>query len=192
MQGNDFHNDVVPWIDAILYSFLPFAILIILNILIIRDNQRAVKFRASVRRSSHNIGCRALEHHHFNHKLTVMLLTISFMFLVTSSPKAILFIVRNDYFVFSGTRIDFQLLAVYLLVSRITDLFTHLTHAMNFLLYCISGQRFRQELKNFLMCRQYRRSRLSIVSSTMHDIPRAVQPSETSMTDLEELSVGNL
>ena len=182
----DFHDDIFPWIDAALYSIVPFLVLLVFNILIIRANRSAMNFRRTIRRQSLSAGGdKGQETVNFFHKLTVMLLSVSFAFLLTSAPKVILFIVRFDYFDFSGPSIDFQRVALYLLVSRITDLFIHITHAINFFLYCITGERFRKELKNFILCRKSGAKRNSNFSSTLNEVNRyRHRPSTTSFTDI--------
>ena len=44
-----FHDEVVPWLDATVYSFAPFVVLITFNILIIRDNRIATRNRRTMR-----------------------------------------------------------------------------------------------------------------------------------------------
>ena len=78
---------VWPWVDTIVYSLLPFVIIMVLNILIIRQVLIARRHRNELpfgsmyeqRRPSHEGSTR----------LTVMLLTISFAFLLTTLPMNI-------------------------------------------------------------------------------------------------------
>lgn len=178
----DFHDAAMPWIDATLYSFAPFLILLTLNVVIIRDNKRATQFRKTVRRKSYTVESeKNMEKRHFHHKLTIMLLSVTFTFLVTSAPKVVLFSIRYNYFDFSSSfPIDFERLALYLLVSRITDLFIHMNHATNFLLYCITGQRFRKELRKFCLCKM--RSRQGTLSTSD---PTQRRRSSVSISHLE-------
>lgn len=109
-EHRDFLDDVWPWIDATFYSFLPFSLLFIFNILIIHYHRMALRRK----RSLHACGSRgraspAARPEGFNQRLTIMLLVVSFTFMALTAPKVILIIVRQDVFVFfpSPGRIDF-------------------------------------------------------------------------------------
>ncbi|XP_069138819.1 uncharacterized protein [Argopecten irradians] len=180
----DFHNDIFPLIDAVLYSFLPFLILLAINILIIRDNKRATRFRETLRRRSHTAeNEKNMENRHFHQKLTITLLSVTFTFLVTSAPRVVLFSIRYNYFDFSSAQIDFERLALYLLVSRITSLFSYMNHAVNFLLYCITGQRFRRELRKLFVCMKQPSQSATLYSTSTDRYQR--QSSATSISNLD-------
>ena len=145
-----FHNEVWPWIDATIYSFLPFALLLIFNVLIIYDNRRHLLRRSTLharrtKETKRNSG--------FHFRLSAMLVTVSIVFLLLSSPNVILISIRNKYFDFSQGVKDWRDVAVYSLWSRATSFCLYLNHSVNFLLYCVSGQRFRRELINLLTCK---------------------------------------
>ena len=149
-EHTHFHDEVWPWIDATLYSFLPFALLLIFNILIIYDNRRHLKRRSTLhakrkKDGKYNSG--------FHYRLSAMLVTVSIVFLLLSAPNVILISIRKEYFDFSEGVPDFQDVATYSLWSRTTSFCLYLNHSVNFLLYCVSGQRFRRELINLLRCK---------------------------------------
>ncbi|KAK6180130.1 hypothetical protein SNE40_012335 [Patella caerulea] len=155
-EHKNFFNLVWPWLDATVYSFLPFIILVIFNSLIIYDHHKAVIRRSSLQPnmvSGSNI--QPFYRNYANRRLTIMLLMVSISFLITSSPKTILIIIRPYAFnvLDGGTGINFPLLATYTLTSSIANLLIYTNHSLNFLLYCMSGLRFRTELKHiFLRC----------------------------------------
>lgn len=162
-------NQVWPWVDAIIYSFLPFAIILFLNTLIIR---RVVRARQDRRRDL-SIGCggyhrssiqsrrvlasSTLRTHRqpsateTNVVLSLMLLTISFAFLVTTLPMNVTVIATDFWNVYAVS--DLQLRARVQLARTITELLMYVNHSMNFFLYCATGQKFRQELCA-LVCRR--------------------------------------
>ena len=141
-----FNDKVFPWIDATLYSFLPFVLLLLFNIIIIYDNRKASFRQVGLQATT---GQRlSLAQIRFNRRLTAMLLSVSLAFLVTTAPKAVIIIIEPYTFVFfDGPSIDFQTIAKYTLTKAVMNFLTFGTHAINFLLYCISGQRFRRELR---------------------------------------------
>ena len=146
----DFHNEVWPWIDATMYSFLPFVLLLVFNILIIYDNRKHFLRRSTL----HARRAKAKNHNsRFHFRLSAMLVTVSIVFLVLSSPNVILILIRNKYFDFSQGVKDLRDIAVFSLWSRTTSFCLYLNHSINLVLYCLSGQRFRRELINLLMCK---------------------------------------
>jgi hypothetical protein len=97
-----------------------------------------------------------------------MLLSVTFTFVILTAPKAVLFCIRNEVFMFlkyQNAPPDFKEVALYALITRIADLCIYTNHAINFLLYCVSGQRFRKEMKLMFSCGATRRASLSVYSS---------------------------
>ncbi|ESN91497.1 hypothetical protein HELRODRAFT_189703 [Helobdella robusta] len=103
--------------------------------------------------------------------LSIMLLTISFAFIIMTLPRNIYFILvywSNSHAgsamhdVASGNRTDgynkseileneeFRTHANLLLASTLTEMLMFLNHSSNFFLYCATGQKFRMELKKML------------------------------------------
>lgn len=133
--------DVWPWIDAMLYSFLPFVIIIILNGLIIRQVVLARRTRSELRSGTGYEQRRPS--HEGNTRLTIMLLTISFAFLLTTLPMNIVNITTSHWNQYTD---DLHLVSKYRLARTITELLMYVNHSMNFFLYCATGQKFRHQL----------------------------------------------
>ena len=114
-------------IDAFLYSFIPIAVMFTANFLII------IKFMVAKWRNRHS-GTESVNQALSKSavKGTMMLLTVSFAFLVLTGPMSVYTsVIENDPpLVFYG----------------VTAILQYLNHGINGLLYCISGSRFRQEL----------------------------------------------
>ena len=152
-DSSHFHDDVWPWIDATVYSFLPFIILLVFNILIIVVHRKATILRKTTVRVHRS----EITNHNnagVQFRLSTMLITVTMTFLVLSAPNVILICIRHKYFDFSVQINDLRDIAVYRLVAMVTNFCLYLNHAVNFFLYCISGERFRRELVNL-----FRRSR---------------------------------
>ena len=133
------------WIDATLYCFLPFVLILILNGLIVHEVIRARKRRQQF-----------LEHHIISSnappsvlsessiRLTVMLLSVTFTFLLCTFPM----MATMTYRAYSGPNEE-SLLEVsrFALARTISELLMYTNHSINFYLYLLTGLRFRQELK---------------------------------------------
>ena len=159
-------NRVWPWVDAAVYSIIPFLLLTCLNSLIIRACISALKrrrflqigssFEGSFRRDSrqnedkHFIKRSMSSHQNMEKKrLVVTLLAVSFTFLITALPMNILQILTAFY----GVKKDidpvsyaFQF-AEFTLVRTVVELLMYVNHTVNFFYYCINGRKFRRELK---------------------------------------------
>ena len=139
-------DHVWPWVDVCIYSFLPFIVIIILNGLIIRQVVHARRHRTAMqswttyeqRRPSHEGSTR----------LTLMLLTISFAFLLTTLPMNICNIATAFW---NRNPIDMHQITKYKLARTLTELLMYVNHSMNFYLYCAMGQKFRHQLV-WMMC----------------------------------------
>ena len=132
-----FFKDVWPHIDATVYSFIPFTLLLLFNILIILELRKATAvqgdLQASIRHSNPSP----------HRRLTIMLLCISFAFLITSAPNVIYTIIRFKVY---PHKLIWENLAKISLGNAISSFFIYTMHSINFFLYSISGQKFRQEL----------------------------------------------
>lgn len=151
-----FHDSVWPWMDATVYSFLPFLLLLILNILIIHIHRRATVIRKTrIRLHSGEMSTPRIVGVQL--RLTTMLIAVTMTFLLLSAPNVILICIRHKYFDFSEKINDFRDIAVYRFVAMVTNFCLYLNHAINFFLYCISGERFRRDLLSMLRCTRRRK-----------------------------------
>ena len=137
------------WVDAVKYSFLPLGIIAILNMLITTKVVGAHKRRVlsgSIRRRRLNYRRSSVSE--ASTKLTVMLLAVSFSFLLTTLPMNIALIISR----FRPERENLHSIARFALANTIVTLLMYTNHAMNFYLYCATGQKFRKQVVRFL-CR---------------------------------------
>ncbi|XP_076458566.1 uncharacterized protein LOC143292265 [Babylonia areolata] len=206
-EGVDFFmRKIYTWIDASIYSFIPFVSLLILNILIIRQLKVSQQFSKQFTKrqdgKSNNMkvvldgDTYSNDGYTFNTELsdtevrttvagektensrgvstisggtvgssrggdgragaarkaatsaniTVMLLLVSFTFLMLTSPVVIVLLYKR-YLWLPSTNAE---RARARLTHAFVDNLMYTNHAVNFLLYCISGRRFRVELKRLL------------------------------------------
>ena len=152
------------WVDAIKYSFLPLVIITLLNSMIIRRVILAYRKRnnshtGSASRSGSNgaggtgsggtgsASARRGSISEASTKLTLMLLTVSFSFLLTTLPMIITLLVRRFWRV---DRHDQHGMAQFSLARTVVTLLMYTNHSMNFFLYCATGQKFRHQVLLFL------------------------------------------
>ncbi|CAF3216051.1 unnamed protein product [Rotaria socialis] len=136
-----FMRRIWPWIDAAVYSALPFILLSTINLIIVHGLFRARRSTSSLQlyqtqraRTKNKLSTS------MSRKLTTMLLAVTIFFLLTSFPMVCLQIYTN-------------------IIDPNTDLFTqnyikplcetlqYSNHCINFFLYAITGKAFRHELK---------------------------------------------
>lgn len=164
-------EEVWPWVDALIYSFVPFVLILVFNSCIIKQISNANRLRHEITSEqvsttasfpqyagagSSGSGCGAataiITRSRFagydSGKLTVMLLTISFAFLLTTLPANISLIASN---VWTPNPHNLHQMAQFRLFRTITELLMYLNHSCNFYLYCASGRKFRVHL-----CRLFR------------------------------------
>ncbi|KAK2179413.1 hypothetical protein NP493_492g02000 [Ridgeia piscesae] len=151
-----FMRAIWPWIDFIAFSMLPFAILVSSNIAILLR----MLYSHYLRRNS--------MHTHGNFvkmtSMTAILITVTFCFFVTTAPISIYLIITDTLREDSTSVSEGGLRMVWV----VFNLLTYTNNTINFLLYCVSGSRFRRELIN--MFRRKNRIKPTSHSGTM-EIP---------------------
>lgn len=145
-----------PWIDFSVFNLVPCLVFIVGNTCI------AIKVLASRRRAkrigpisdsaitqnmmvvgdmrSVNVGSRPNK----TSSMTAILVLLNFLFLATTTPVSVYFIVESKWIREAKTKMDHALIA---LTFTVVNLIMYINNATNFILYCITGSRFRRELK---------------------------------------------
>jgi hypothetical protein len=77
-----------------------------------------------------------------------MLLLVSFALLILTMPRA----VRLVIYMFIEPTSNYFTFGMYYFVSHLSFLLSLTNHAVNFYLYCLSGSRFRKDLRDFILC----------------------------------------
>ena len=114
-------------IDAFIYSFIPLSVIVTINFLIVLKFMMA---KWKNRRGGTESVNQALSKSAI--KGSVMLLTVSFAFLILTEPmSAYAYMIEND---------------LPEIVYGVTVILQYINHSINGILYCITESRFRQEL----------------------------------------------
>ncbi|XP_060584024.1 probable G-protein coupled receptor 139 [Ruditapes philippinarum] len=143
-------ENIWPWVDAGIYSFVPFSVIIILNGFIIQNVISAKKARAILRQHSSfsSTGSKQRSQGEMSKKITFMLLAVSIAFLVTTLPMVIVLI----YTSFAEDAGDDYSLTKRMLIETIAEMLMYTNHSINFFLYCATGKKFRNQFKSLICC----------------------------------------
>ena len=134
-----FHRYIWPWVDAALYSYIPFVVMIVCNSLIIaklllsRMNKKKTEGGSSRTRMK---------------TMTAMLLSITFSFLILTTPMSIYI---SGYYLWWSKEI-YKPCNHLIIFWPIANLLFYLNNAVNFLCYCVSGPSFRREIMRMCGC----------------------------------------
>jgi len=136
-----YKKKVYPWIGSAFNSWLPSLICVVCNAAIIVTLCRTSHHRHYIVNSG-TIKIQARSIKKKDRQLTMMLCTISISFIAFTLPFGIFELLRNFNF-----KYDFLKSRDH---YRLFNSLIHSYHATNFFLYCLSGQKFRHELKSQL------------------------------------------
>ena len=142
---NDKYSSILPWIDLFVASGVPILIIFISNILIIIKlaRRRYASHETIPRVASSNDSIRNIS------SITIMLLVLSFVFLITTLPLTIYFLIYNAYDITTG-EID--------LIKICLNALVYTNNSINFLLYCVTGRKFRKTLIRMFQQRKPRQN----------------------------------
>ena len=124
---------VIPWMDLVIYALLPLLLMLVSSIIIITIVVRRKKMLGAARSKSSDTNA-----------LTITLLTVCFVFMLLTLPHALYSLLIDPLWPSYRTKIDFyawRFLAGFL---------RYVNNAINFFLYCLSGQPFRKEFLKLL------------------------------------------
>ena len=150
-QFEYFSINIWPWLDAIMYNFLPFFIIIICNIIIISAVLKSVRNRQSMM-----AGTDDPKNDSETNRMTQMLLAISFFFIITTTPISMYLLFANPD---DPDRISEKSLN-YIVVNFVASL----NHSCNFIMYSVSGPAFRADLFRIIFCKKNTETSSSVSS----------------------------
>lgn len=132
---------VFSYITLCLSCFIPFFCLLTMNCMIITT---MLQRKASQLSSECNQGqAKSREK-----QLVMMMLLVSFTFLILTSPLYIRYLLYQ----YIEEQKSLKSMAVFYLILHLTNKMYYTNHAVNFILYCIGGSKFRQDLKGLCKC----------------------------------------
>ena len=117
-----FLRQIWPVIDSLTYAILPGLIISVFNVLIVISLKNAKTQTQAAKRS---------------YRTTVMLLTVTFAFIIFTVPIEVLYIYTQLSEDLTNTSYEYA----------IADILGYMNHAINFWLYCVVAERFRGELR---------------------------------------------
>ncbi|CAF0888353.1 unnamed protein product [Adineta ricciae] len=136
-----FIHRVWPWIDAAVYSAVPFIFLLTINLVIVHSlfQARRSTSRLQIYQSQRNRNKNKLSTS-MSRKLTTMLLAVTVFFLLTSFPMVCLQLYTNIHQQHNSLFAQSYL-------KPLCETLQYSNHCINFFLYAITGKAFRHELK---------------------------------------------
>ena len=134
-QYYEFMQKIWTWIDFAFFSFIPFGILVIANAgIILRIAHSNYVRKHNMKQSSGGVKMTSM---------TAILLTVSLIFLLTTAPISIYLLIQENVKQ-SPTQEEAALTSLWWAIVVNVN---YINHSCNFFLYCISGPRFRRELR---------------------------------------------
>jgi hypothetical protein len=138
-----FLQNIWPWIDMAVYALAP-AIILTVGTICIRV--KVVSSQKLTQRQPNPVNSKSVpkvvtRQIDKNAAMTAMLITINVVFVLCITPICV-FLIINTFVVFTYS------VELWWWVFFISQMLTFLNHSINFLLYSISGSRFREELKS--------------------------------------------
>ena len=154
-------TSVYSWFSFVLNAIIPFTMLIHMNYVIVKVVRKSRKLFKdndvnTRRRIDQGMETRQKNMKYAENQLTIMLLLVTTLFLILICPTYFRFI----YLVFArrDTPLDY---AKSMFIFQITAKLYITNSGINFFLYCISGKKFRDDLKETFLCCDISHSSLS-------------------------------
>ncbi|KAJ8307226.1 hypothetical protein KUTeg_015310 [Tegillarca granosa] len=169
-----FHSDIWYYLDGLAYSILPFVILIMCNFMIIFGIKRSGRKQQVLTNKMDKF--QSADKAKQQNQITIMLVTISIVFVVFTMPNCLFFIIKGKINYLATPHSH----AIWILWMQVVFFLSDANHAINFYLYFLSGQKFRKKFKSIICCRKSpRRIRFNTTISNINSVYRK-QSSYTS------------
>ena len=159
---------VYSWLSFVVNAIIPFTLLIHMNYVIVKTVRISHKMHRSNGKVTRHSTAETAEK-----QLTIMLFLVTTLFLILLCPTYIRFI----YLLFAKIDTPFQYANSMIFFQISSKLYTT-NSGINFFLYCISGKKFRNDLKEILCCPNS--SNVSALSSSTHPETNAVHLNTSS------------
>lgn len=130
---------VRPWIVFALVNFIPFCIILVCNIFIVRAMIHMTRKRKERRLPTKTSDWQLFQ-------TTAMCLGASFTFLICVTPTMVV-LIGKPYWTKNGTNMAYEI------SKSVSNQLLYLNNSVNFFLYCITGKKFRETLGLMLRCR---------------------------------------
>ena len=142
-------SKIYSWSSFVLNAIIPFTLLIYMNLVIVKavKNSRKMFGGKTSAGTDQGLETRQKNMKSAENQLTIMLLSVTMLFLILLCPTYIRFI----YLAFANRDTPSQY-ANSMLIYQISFKLYATNSGINFFLYCISGRKFRKDLKDILFC----------------------------------------
>ena len=164
----EFVSQYWPWINLAVYSLIPFLIITTLNLLLlIRLNISVYQRKKSLGQvvNIFSIGGSSL-----------LLISAGLLYLFCTGPIAVFHIFDHAWKHHDNSQlVSAEVQTQRLLTRSILENISYLTNALNILVYCISGSRFRKELILMLQCRSERKPLNKALCRSVSSLTTSVQ-----------------
>ena len=144
-------------IDAAMYSYIPFAVMMGANIAIILKMMLAGKKSNKVRVVGQVHAPQGTALSKNAKRTTFMLLSVSMLYCVTTMPVSVYYAITKDY-----TQLT--------ITSALLKNLGYFNHGINFLLYCLTGSKFRSEFVKRVSCRCVKKGSVNPVTSNVSTV----------------------
>ena len=178
-----FIGRVVSWLFFVLNAVIPFTLLIHMNYVIVRSVRESRNLFRPREGTTQGMDRRQKNMKSAENQLTIMLLLVTTLFLILLCPTYFRFI--YNVFARRDTPIEY---AKSLLIYQASSKLYISNSGINFFLYCISGQKFRNDLKDILCCCVTRRKDES--QSTGTEISTTRNSNSTQFTSFPSINSG--
>lgn len=179
-QSRYFWNVHQSWLSMLWYSIFPFLVMLILNIFIIKRLWKLKKSAKQKKLSNASFGSVSRQ----ANSMTIMLLSITIYFMVIATPVFV-FTMFQKSSLYAYGRVEADKLAKLELTDGIVTLLLYLNHSINFFLYCMTGRRFRLELKQMFCCMENIRK----ITVKKPSVQKGLAPNSKEMLSSEYLAV---
>ena len=130
-----------PITNALFYSLVPGTFIILCNTVMVKAVFASVRVRGAISNQTAKK----------NRELMIVAVTISISFIIFTGPFSL-------YMLFSGVSHASEVTESDWTLYYLTNVMTYINHASNIFLYVLSGSRFRQQLKELVLCKACRRN----------------------------------
>ena len=139
-----FEYNIKPWLTLSFANIAPFVLILFFNIAIIRAMLKSPSWNIGTTSTYGARNGAVTQHKKTSHsQSTFMCIAVSATFLFCITPAIVLFVGRPLWKKGQGYRA----------AKAISDQLTNINHAANLFLYCLTGQKFRNQLIAILKCR---------------------------------------
>ncbi|KAL4221234.1 hypothetical protein ACF0H5_019498 [Mactra antiquata] len=142
----DFFIFIYPWVDLFLYFAIPAIILAGGEVLIIKRLMESHRMRKNMSKVQTTTTTKYSDK---SSSIAIMLLTVNAVFIICTTPVCI-YLVGMPYWV--DPAVGFTVTQE--ILWTVINLLMYLNHTINFILYFLSGARFRRNVKNFFSRRE--------------------------------------